>query len=152
MSSNATRQLAELIEQKYECLLRMRAIGHQQELLIADDDLTQLLRLLVAKQQLLGRLHEIEHQLDPYRGAEPQERDWRRPEDRRRCAELLRCCESVLGEIVEQERRSEASLKQRRDEAAQRLAGFHRAGLARGAYGGDAALRPTQLDLSSDST
>src|SRR5690606_2690930 len=113
--------------------------------LIHREDMSELLSLLSAKQQLLSRLQVIERQLDPYRGQSPDERQWRSTAVRSRCAQLLDRCEALLAEIVGQEKQSEQQLRIYRDDIGSRLAGAHSAGQARSAYVAEPSLNVSQL-------
>jgi hypothetical protein len=148
--SNDTRILAELIRAKRACLLKVRDLGRRQGEIIGDGNVTGLLDLLAAKQPLLAKLQQIEGALDPYRSDDPEQRRWSTPGDRQRCAADLEACETLLAEIVSQEKTAEAALVKRRDETALRLDGAHLAGLARGAYSQRWSPAATQLDLTSD--
>ncbi len=110
--------------------------------------MTELLDVLSAKQQMIVELQRIERGLDPFRTQDPEQRSWRSPDERTRCAEQLNRCEALLAEIVRQEKHSERDLIRRRDEAAARLEGVHAASQARGAY---LARQPAAsgLDLTS---
>jgi hypothetical protein len=145
-----TDLLADLIARKHRCLLDLRDLGRRQIELIERDEITRLLDLLSAKQSALTQLQRIERELAPFRGQDPEGREWRAPEARGQCARQLSECEALLGEIVGQERRSERELVRRRDEAALRLQGVHTASEARGAYVGTSDLQGRQLDLLSD--
>ncbi len=151
MAEYETDVLAESIRRKRECLLALRDMGRKQLELIDEGNMTALLDVLAAKQRTLLKLQQIERALDPFRDQDPERRRWRTPEDRRKCAEVLEQCEVLLGEIVNQEKCSEGSLTRRRDEAAGRLQGVHRAGVARGAYAAGERLGGSQLDLHSES-
>jgi hypothetical protein len=94
-------------------------------------------------------LYELERSLDPFRNQLPDERHWRSAEDRRRCAAVLGQCESLLQEILRQERLSEEQLLKLRDASAARLDGAHAAGIARNAYLAQREAVASQLDLSS---
>ena len=146
-----TDRLAELIQRKRSCLAQLHQMGMKQLELVADGAMAKLLEVLAAKQRLLVNLHQIERALDPFRGQSPEERRWPSAAEREKCAEELTQCETLLGEIVTQEKQSEAELIRRRDEAAQRLQGAHVASLARGAYGVKSPAGISQLDLSSES-
>jgi hypothetical protein len=145
-----TDLLAELIRSKHACLIRLREMGRRQLELIERGEITPLLDLLAEKQRSIMELQQIERDLEPFRGRDPDHWRWRKPEDRSRCAEQLRECEALLSEIVGQEKRSEKVLSRRRDEAAKRLQGVHLAGQARGAYTAGPESQISQLDLSSD--
>lgn len=144
-----TQQLADLIAKKHECLYQLCELGRRQLELIACDDLAQLLRVLSAKQRLLVSLHEIQRALDPFRDQSPEDRQWPNASARDACAKLAAHSEQLLREIVEQEKQSESQLVKYRDDAAQRLQGFHSAAEARGAYIAESPIVASQLDLSS---
>ncbi|HUT10818.1 MAG TPA: hypothetical protein VMY42_10000 [Thermoguttaceae bacterium] len=146
-----TETLAALIREKRDCLLTLREMGRRQFELIDEGNMTALLEVLAAKQRALNTLQRVERALDPFRGQDPERRPWRLPDDRRRCAEQLQQCETLLGEIVSQEKCSEGALIRRRDETAERLQGAHRANHARGAYTAETRGEIHQLDLHSDS-
>ena len=140
--------LTERMEQKLELLVQLRDLGLHQQALIRSGDMTQLLKLLAAKQRLLLALQSLERALDPFRDETPESRIWQSPAHRLRCAELASQCEALLRAIVEQERQSETQMTLRRDEAAARLEGAHFAREVHRAYGSDSLNRPGQLDLS----
>jgi hypothetical protein len=150
MTAPKTELLAELIGQKYECLSQLHQLGQQQFALVDQGDTTHLLKVLSAKQQSLAHLQQIERRLDPFRGQEPEERTWSNPADRTRCAALVEKAESLFREILDQEKRSEERLRQRRDEVAVQLQEVNAARAVRGAYTSDAARQAGQLDLSSE--
>lgn len=146
-----TDTLADLIARKQQCLLGLREMGRRQRELVQRGEITLLLDLLSCKQGALFELQRIERALDPFRHQDPEGRRWRSADDRRCCAGRLAECESLLGEIVEQEKQSERELVRRRDEAAARLLGAHSASHARGAYTSSFDPHGTQLDLLSES-
>ena len=150
MSEYETDVLAGLIRTKHACLGELRDMGRRQLELIDRDDMTALLDLLAVKQRSLLKLQQIERALDPFRGQAPETRRWRSTEDRDRCAEQIRQCETLLAEIISQEKCGESTLTRRRDDAATRLQGAHLAGQARTAYTAGPAGKPNQLDLLSD--
>jgi len=150
MTAFETDVLAELIRDKRECLVQLRDMGRRQLELIDEADMTGLLDVLAAKQQSLMKLQQIETALEPFRGQNPEQRRWRTPKQRRLCAEQLQQCETLLSEIVSQEKCSEGALIRRRDEAATRLQGAHFAGQARRAYTTEPQNGINQVDLRSD--
>jgi hypothetical protein len=129
-----TDVLSELIRVKRECLLRLHDLGHRQRAVIEDGDMTALLDLLAAKQKPIAQLQRLERALDPFRRQDPDCRVWRSPKDRSRCAESLQQCETLLAEVMNEEKYCEQALLRRRDEAARQLQGAHLAGQARQAY------------------
>ncbi len=150
MTESQTDLLSELIDRKYQCLAQLRDMGRRQFELVSEGSITGVLDVLSARQELLARLQSVERALDPFRDQDPDARRWRFPEKRRRCAEQLARCETLLAEILAQEKQSEQELTRRRDEVAHRLTGIHRAGQARGAYATSCTPETHQLDLSSE--
>ena len=151
MTTLETDKLAELVRRKYDCLVQLRAMGARQLELIRGGSITELLDVLSAKQRLIVELQRIQKGLKPFHGQDPEQRRWRTPADRQECAENVRRCETLLGEIMGQEKRSTDELTWRRDEAATRLQGVHRASQARGAYTAGADPVASQLDVFSES-
>lgn len=150
MSEPETDRLAAAVVRKRECLLRLREAGLVQRDLILRGELSELLRLLATKQRLLDQLQLVERELEPFRGQDPQQRQWRSESERSSCAAALGDCQSLLAQIVEQERSSEETLRSRRDEAALRLEEASHAGQSRAAYTATAHSRSEslgQLDL-----
>jgi hypothetical protein len=145
-----TQLLAELLGRKHDCLAQLYELGGQQLALAESGDITQLLKVLAAKQRLLTRLQELEGELDPFRSQQPEERQWPSAEERARCAQIIERSESLFRDLLAREKQSEQALGRRRDEAAARLEQAHSASQARGAYG-TSYVRPLgQLDLSSE--
>ncbi len=150
MPASETDMLAELIGNKHTCLVQLRDMGQRQIELIESGDMTALLDLLAAKQRVLIRLQQVERAMDPFREQDPEQRAWRTPQDRQQSAARLQECESLLSQIVEQEKQGESALIRRRDDAAVKLQGAHHAGQARGAYTSETRTKTNQLDLLSD--
>jgi len=113
--------------------------------------MAELLDVLAAKQRSISELQRIQRELEPFRDQAPEGRRWRTPGDRQECAEKVRRCEALLAEIMGQEKRSMDELILRRDDAATRLQGVHRASQARGAYTTGPDPAAGQLDLLSES-
>lgn len=145
-----TDLLADLIQRKRSCLVQIRDIGARQMELVREGSMTDLLELLATKQHVLMQLQQLERQLDRFRGEDPEQRQWRTAEERLRCAGWAAQCETLLAEIMEQEKHSERDLMRRRDEAASRLEGAHTAAHARGAYLARPPVPAGELDLVSD--
>jgi len=150
MTAPETDRLAELIERKCACLIRLRDMGDKQLTLVRRGEIAELLDVLAAKQRFLMELRQIERALDPFREQPPDSRHWRAPEDRQKCAEQLAQCETLLGQIITQEKQSEGELTRRRDDAAARLQGTHVASRARKAYTSRSQPEANQLDLLSE--
>lgn len=146
-----TQQLSRLLEQKFECLHQLRDLGDRQLERIDADDMTALMKVLSAKQRLLGELQTIERELDPFRSQAPHERRWTSDVERTRCGELMARCQQMFSEIVSQERSAESNLFRRRNEAEQRLQGMHVAAGAHHAYAQADTWTTSSLDLSTES-
>ena len=146
-----TDVLAELIRRKQDCLRQLFEMGKKQLDLVKNESVTELLDVLSAKQRVIDRLLQIERALDPFRDQDPDRRRWRTPQARQESAEMLDRCESLLGQIMDQEKQSEHELIRRRDRAAVQLQGAHLASQARGAYTPRPRPELSQLDLLSES-
>ena len=138
------------IAEKHDCLCELRDMGERQLELVHAGAVEGLLDVLAAKQRVLARLQKIERDLDPFRKQDDGRRTWRSEEARRRCARRLEECESLLAEIVGQEKESQDELTRRRDQVASQLEDVHQALRARGAYAAPPQQGAGQLDLLSE--
>jgi hypothetical protein len=145
-----TDVLAELIQQKHAFLVQLREMGRKQLASVKDGTMVEVLDILAAKQRVLAGLQRAERAMAPFRGQDPDRRQWRSPELRQACAARLDQCARLLEEILEQEKRAETELVRRRDEAATRLRGVQTAGEARGAYVAQQPCVRSRLDLASE--
>lgn len=150
MTHQETDLLARLIDAKHGVLVQLRQLALRQQEWIAQGDMSRLMSLLAAKQQLLGQLQQVEQGIDPFRAQDPDRRPWRSPQDRNRCRDTAAKCEAMLAEIMDLERKSESELVQRRDLAAVRLQGLHQADRATQAYFAPLEPRGSQIDLSCE--
>lgn len=141
-----TDLLAELALERHDLLVQLHELGRRQLELIEQGEMTQLIHVLSAKHHLLAELQQVEKRLNPYRTQDPDTRRWRNAKLREECAEIVTKSNGLLQEILEQEKRGEASLQNHRDEAAARLQRAHSAGHARAAYANAHALA-ARLDL-----
>ena len=145
-----TDRLQELVRRKHACVSQLFALGQQQCEVVDGGDVNDLLRILGAKQVLIGTLQEIEKLLEPYRHDDPESRSWRSPADRETCAQLVAQCDLLYRALLENERRSEQRLSARRDDAAARLYEVHAAHEVRGAYFPAPLENHGTLDLMSE--
>ena len=150
MSYTETDQLADLLAKKLQCLVQLRDLASRQSVLIDAGDMTQLLKVLAAKQHLIEAMREIEKRLEPFHRQDPETRIWRSAEDRARCAECAAACSELLSEVMKQEKQGERTLRKRRNNVATQLEEAHAAGQARGAYHAQESTRSGILDLTSD--
>jgi len=151
MTALETDRLAELIQRKHACLVELPEMGRKQLDLIRGGEINELLDVLVCKQRRLEDLQTVEKALDPFRAQAPEKRRWRSIEARQCCADQLVECETLLADIVAQEKQGESELTRRRDETAVRLHGAHAAREARGAYRRPLQNPLHQLDITSES-
>src|SRR4051812_15511589 len=100
---HSTDILSERLEQKLELLSQLRDLGLHQAALIRAGDMTQLLKLLSAKQRLLAALQSLERALDPFRHEDPETRVWTSAAACQRSAQIAAECEELLRTIVEEE-------------------------------------------------
>ena len=141
-------RLAQLAVCKLQIMQLLRKLAAQQLEVIAGGDMTNLLKLLAAKQTVMDQLTKVEQQLDPYRGEDPETRDWPSTAARETCQRNVETCNELLADIMRLEKQAEMEMVRRRDDASVRLAGMHGASEARHAY--VAAAAATGLDLSTE--
>jgi hypothetical protein len=140
MTTLDTEQLAALVAAKLQVVEIVVRLGRRQLELVEAGDAVVLLKLLAAKQTVLDKLQAPERQLDPFREQEPEARVWRSPAHRRQCQAQAERCAALLAEAMELEKRGEAAMIARRDDAAQALSAVQSAADARAAYAAEAAV------------
>ena len=145
MSSQSltTDRLAELVGQKRQVLAQLRQVAVRQGELVEAGDAATLLKLLAAKQNLLGGLQKVERALAPFHGQDPDARAWPNATARAACAADAAECSRLLEQVMQLEREHERRMTARRDHVAQQLRVAHAAHQAAGAYGQQATRRPT---------
>lgn len=146
-----TKQLAQLIDERFAVLVDLRQLAQRQRELIGAGDMTRLLSLLAVKQQRLNDLQLLETRLDAFRGQDPEQRVWHSLAERQRCREAAQQSEALLADIMSAERHCETILVQRRDHTAQLLQDCHRAAHATQAYGESLVVPGSQFDMSCES-
>lgn len=130
----STQQLAELIREKRRVLTQLHQVSARQGELVAAGDVGALLKLLAAKQRLLSGLQTIEKALEPFRGEDPERRNWPHPQQRADCAADAEECRRLLAAVIEMEQQHERQMTERRDQLAHQLQRVHVAHGAAGAY------------------
>lgn len=143
-----SQRLAQLALCKLQILQLLRRLAAQQLEVITGGDMSNLLKLLAAKQSVMDQLTKVEQQLDPFRGQDPETRDWPSTAERELCQRNVEACNELLSEIMRLEKQGEAEMVRRRNDASVRLDGMHGAREARHAY--VAAAAATGLDLSTE--
>jgi hypothetical protein len=143
-----SERLAQLVECKLQIMQLIRRLAAQQLEIIRGGDLTNLLRLLSAKQTVMDQLAKVEQQLDPFRGENPETRDWPSTAAREACQRNVEAGNELLTEIMRLEKQGEGEMVRRRDDASIQLSGMHGAREARQAYVAEAAA--TGQDLSTE--
>ena len=142
-----TTRLAKLIVGKLKILELLVQLAQRQLSLVEEGEIGDLLKLLAAKQTVLGQLQTLERQLDPFRSEDPEERRWATPEHRRECQQHARRCDELVAEAMRLEKRSEAQLIRRRDAAAAVLQGVSAAVDVQSAYAGPPTAAGLPLHL-----
>lgn len=130
----SAQRLTELIVQKYELLVQLRDMARTQLAVVAADEVDRLLSLLAAKQPLLAELQRVERELDPFREADPEQRQWPTPDARRRCQLIADHANGLLQELLTLEKQAEELLVVNRDQTAEQLQAASGAYAARQAY------------------
>ena len=143
-----SQRLAQFVQCKLQIMQLLRRLAAQQLEVIAGGDTSNLLKLLAAKQTVMDQLAKLEKQLDPFRGQDPETRDWPSTAAREECQRNVETCNELLTEIMRLEKQGEMEMVRRRDAAPVQLAVMHGASEARHAY--VAAAAATGLDLSTE--
>ncbi|MBI1247352.1 hypothetical protein GC197_05835 [bacterium] len=117
-----TDQLIQLIDQKHEVLTQLLTLSQYQLRLAGHDDhISDLMRVLGAKQTLIERLTRIDRLLDPFRQQDPESRIWRSASERTICSQKAVQCETMLAELKALEHKSTEAVTSHRDEIARLL-------------------------------
>lgn len=132
--SLSTQTLADLVSKRLACLQQLHAIGLKQSQLIAADQMSELLRIIAAKQKLITALQAIEQGLQPFHTEDPEARVWASPAARQQCAAEAESCRKLLAEVIALEASNEKLMTTRRDETATKLNASASASKVRGAY------------------
>ena len=143
-----SQRLTQLVQCKLQIMQLLRRLAAQQLEVIAGGDTSNLLKLLAAKQTVMDQLAKLEQQLDPFRGQDPETRDWPSTAAREECQRNVETCNELLTEVMRLEKQGELEMVRRRDDASVRLAGMHGASEASRAY--VTAATATGLDLSTE--
>jgi hypothetical protein len=142
-----TTRLASLILGKLKILELLVQLARRQVSLAEDGEIADLLKLLAAKQTVLGQLHTLERELDPFRQQDPEGRPWPTLDHRTRCQEHARRCDELVAEALRLEKRSEDQMLRRRDAAAAALQGASAAAHVQAAYASAPAAAGLPLQL-----
>lgn len=132
--TSSTENLAKLIRRKRDLLVQMLTVGLRQLELINEGNISDLLRLLSAKQQLINALLETENGLNEYRDEDPAQRQWATPEARATCVSHSNDCQRIYEQVLALEQEQEQQLGERRDGIAEQLRAAQSAQLVRKSY------------------
>jgi len=150
-NTESTDRLAELMNRKHEVLTQLHTLSQYQLRLAGHDDyLSDLMRVLAAKQTLIDRLSSVDRELNPFRSEDPNVRVWRSPEDRQRCSVMARNCEQLLDELKKLESESTSAVSKRRDEVARQLKETHTSVDSNAAYNNLGSPQHRGLDLTAE--
>jgi hypothetical protein len=134
MPDLSTNTLADLMAKRRKCLTQLRDLGFKQALLVASGEMSDLLRLVAAKQQLIVALQSLERQLAPFHDQRPESRVWASPAARAACADDAEACRQLIGEVMAMEQDGERQMAKRRDDVAGQLRTATSGGRVREAY------------------
>ena len=166
MTDSSTNRLVELIDKRQRCLVALHELSTRQSGMIADGDMSALLRSFSVKNQWLVALQAVERDLAPFHQQNPEERVWASEAVRQQCAEKAATCNQLLRELMKLEKQNEQEMTQRRDRVAAQLQNVQSADAARNAYQTQQQVRrdthhtpvpnlteethPSRLDLHSE--
>ncbi len=112
---------AELIHRKEQLLLRLAPVSVRQLEIVRNGDVSLLVQLLGAKQQLMYDFETIERQLEPFKDLLPEQRVWSSEAERRKTGESVDRCAALLEEILRNDNMSIEELATRKDEVEEQL-------------------------------
>jgi hypothetical protein len=135
MSHLSTTVLAGLMSKRRKCLEQLRDLGRRQAAFIAGGEMTELLRLVAAKEQLIVAMQAIERQLAPFQAEAPETRAWESAAARAQCAADAEACRALIQEVMAAEQTGEQQMTERRDAVSQQLRSAAQGGRVREAYG-----------------
>jgi hypothetical protein len=121
MSAQSAADFQRIFRVRRERCAKLLELSRRQSELIAVHDYTSLLSVLGRKQRLLGELDQLGQELPELWANWRQERDRLDGECREDCDHLLAETEAILADLVLEEKRSAASLTQRRDSLREQL-------------------------------
>jgi hypothetical protein len=131
---HSTTQLADLVRRKHAVLAQLVDAGRRQREIVDQGETAALLKLLATKQTMIASLQQIEREITPFYGEDPDSRVWPSADARAQCAAEAAECNRLLAEILELERGSADRMTVRRNEVAAQLQHVCSAGQARNAY------------------
>ncbi|MCA9230411.1 MAG: flagellar export chaperone FlgN [Planctomycetales bacterium] len=149
MTQLTTEKLSDLLSKRLRCLQQLRDLGLKQAELISQGEMSPLLRLLGAKNQLIVAVQAIEHELTPFHSQDPDKRQWPSAEERTRCSEQAAQCQQLLAEVMQLEEQNEMEMTLRRDRVANQLQAAQAASTARSAYQAQQSIPPKPRSTSS---
>jgi hypothetical protein len=144
----ATARLSQLLDARLQVLQQLYDLARRQRAAITQHDLSTLLQLLAAKQQVLQVLKQLDSQLEPFRAESPELRRWESEQQHLRAKEQAARGEALLREILALDQESEQHMLAQREEAARDLSHFQQHALAERAYLGAATVAPRGSDVS----
>ena len=146
------KEVAALIEQRWEILNRLLGISRLQIIAIEQGQMTDLMRLLSEKQLPLNQLIELGDQLGAANRDSSEDRHWESDDVRWRCRKQQEECEKMNLELLAIEAECEAKLSRNREELRLRLERVDSGWQAVSGYADHSTQATTggSLDLSSD--
>ena len=147
-----SRELTQLIDQRFDTLQRLIELGRRQTEAIDAGHMTELMRLLSAKQPLLQQLSQVAESLRQAASDDPKTRQWDDPEDRNRCRRRQDECDRLHLELLAIEAECETKLTESRDSIQKQLQRVDAGRQATAGYASAPAGHSSggRLDLSSD--
>jgi hypothetical protein len=147
IGAKSTEHLARLVSAKLQVLKILVQLAERQLALVQRGELTQLIKLLAAKQTVLGQLQTLEGELSPYRDDDPAVRVWSSSAARAACQAQATEANNLAARSLDLERRAESLMVARRDAAGEALAALQTASDAQTAYSPAAATALASLQI-----
>lgn len=144
----STSHLFALIERRYELIRDLVMLTDTQALVAISEDVSTTLGILARKDTLIDQLRDIQTQLQPYHGEDPELRVWRCAEDRKRCKDLAEQSEQLLKEVIELDEKTIESMQRGRDAISAQLQYVQDSLSAQQAYNAEQQLAESVLDVA----
>lgn len=134
IATKTTEHLASLVSAKLQVLKILCQLAERQLAMVERGELTDLIKLLAAKQTVLAQLQSLDGELAPYRDDNPDKRSWASTAARTACQAKAHEANALAARSLELEKQAESLMIARRDAASQAILALQTAADARTAY------------------
>lgn len=146
-----SQRLLHCVQSKFELVEQLYELTCQQMDCLESSEVEDLLTVLGQKQFLFDQIAEVREELEPLLSVDPDQRNWRDPQERQQCRELVQRCKERMQEILRMEESSLGRLTERKQLISEQLNYMSSAQRVDSAYSQQQWIdSPGTLDLSSE--